>query len=99
VLRAVGVQVDLLVRVLAEVVRGHIAGNDHHRNAIERRVRNTRRSVRQSWPQVCEQHGRLAGCPCITVCGVGRDLFVTHVDELDAAGRHRGEDRDVRVAA
>jgi hypothetical protein len=54
VLRAVGVEVDLLVGMLAEVMRGHIAGKDHHRNAIERCVRNTRCSVRQSGPQVCE---------------------------------------------
>jgi hypothetical protein len=30
---------------------------------------------------------------------MGSDLFVTHVDELDAARRHRGEDSDVRMSA
>ena len=47
-LRRVGVQVDLLVRVLAVVMRRNIAGDDHHRDAIERGIGHAGGAIRQA---------------------------------------------------
>ena len=48
VLRAVGMQVHFLVRMFAEVVRGNVAGDHHHRNAVERRVGDAGRGIGES---------------------------------------------------
>ena len=46
------------------------------------------------------QHdGGLSLRPRVAIRHVRCDLLVSHVDELDAALLHRGEDRDVGVAA
>ena len=99
VLRAVGVQVHFLVRMFAEVVRGHIAGDHHHGNAVERRVGDAGRGIGEAGPQVRQQHRRLARDARVAVGGMRGDLLVAHVDELDPALRHGRQHGDVRVAA
>ena len=99
VLRAVGMQVHFLVRVFAEIVRGHIAGDDHHRNAIERGIGHAGRGVGEPGTQVRQQHRRLARDARVAVGGVRGHLLVAHVDEFDAAARHGGQHGDVGVAA
>ena len=57
VLRRVGVQVHFLVRVLAVVVRRHVAGDHDHRDRVERRVGDTGRRIGEAGAQV-RQHDR-----------------------------------------
>jgi hypothetical protein len=49
-------QIDLLVRVLTEVVRGHVAGDHDHRNAIERSIGDASGGVRQPGSEMREQY-------------------------------------------
>ena len=63
ILRSVRMQVHFLMRVLAVVVTRHIAGNDDHRNGIERCVGDARRRVRQPRPEVAQHDARLASSP------------------------------------
>lgn len=98
-LRGVGVEVDLLVRVLAVVVGRHVAGDDDHRDRVERGVGDPGGGVGQARAQVREHDGGPAGGPGVPVGHVGGELLVAGVDELDRALLHGGEHRDVRVAA
>ena len=98
-LGAVGVEVDLLVGMSAEVVRRNVAGDDDHRDAVEGGVGDAGRGVREPGTEVAEDHRRSAGDSGVAVGGVGGDLFVTHVDELDRAVGHRRENGDVGVPA
>jgi hypothetical protein len=99
VLRPVGVQVHLLVRVAAEVVRRHVAGDDHHGDAVERGVGDAGRGVGEPRAEVAEDDARPPGDPGIAVGRVGGDLLVADVDELDRAGGHGGQNGDVGVPA
>ena len=83
VLRAVGVQVHFLVRVLAEVVRGHIASDHHHGDAVESCIGDAGRGIGEPGAKVREQHRSLA---CDARVAVGRMrgyLLMAHVDEFD----------------
>ena len=93
------VEVDLLVRVAAEVVRRHVAGDHDHRDRIERRVGDAGARVGQPRTEVRQQHAGLAGRARVAVGGVGRHLFVARRDEPDAALPERVEQRDDRVPA
>ena len=100
VLRRVGMQVHFLVRMLAEVVRRHVAGNHHHRDRVERRIGHAGRGVGEPGRQVRQQHRRLLRRARVAVGRVRGDLLVPRVDELDLlALRQRGEHGDVRMAA
>ena len=92
-------QVHLLVGVPAEVVRGHVAGDDHHRDAIEGGVGHAGGGVGEAGAEVAENDRGPSGDPRVAIGGVRGDLFVPHVDELDAAVGHGGEHRDVGVSA
>ena len=96
-LRRVGVQVHLLVGMTAVVVRRHVAGDDHHGDAIERGVGDAGRRVRQARTEVTENDRGPPGDTCIPVGGVRGDLLVPYVDELDTAAGHRRENGDVGV--
>ena len=92
-------QVHLLVGVPAVVVGGHVAGDHHHRDAIEGGVGHAGGGVGETRAEVAENDRGPSGDTRVAVGGVRGDLFVPHVDELDAAVGHRGEDRDVGVSA
>ena len=96
-LRRVGVQVHLLVGMTAVVVRRHVAGDDDHRDAIERGVGDAGRRVRQARTEVAENDRGPSGDTRVAVGSVRGDLLVPDVDELDAAAGHRGENGDVGV--
>ena len=98
-LRPVGMEVDLLVRVLAEVVGRYVAGDHHHRSAVESRIGDTRRGIGQAGTQMGEQDRGFAGGAGVAVGGMGRDLFVSDVDELETAVGHSRKERDVGVPA
>jgi hypothetical protein len=55
-LGGIGVQVHFLVRVLAVVMRRHVAGDHDHRDRIERGVSDTRSGVGQARREVRQQH-------------------------------------------
>ena len=99
VLRGVGVQIHFLVRMLAVVVAWHVARNHHHRNRIQRGVRNAGRGVGQPRPEVAQQHRSLALGARVAVGHVRRDLLVARIDELDPAARERCEHGDIGVPA
>ena len=96
-LGTVGVEVDLLMGVPAEVVRWNVAGDDDHRDAVEGGIGDAGGGVRETGTEVAEDHRRPAGDAGVAVGGVGGDLFVAHVDEVDRAVGHRREDGDVGV--
>ena len=99
-LRGVGVQVHFLVRAFAVIVRRHVAGNDHHRDRVERGVGYPGGGVGQAGREVREQDGGLLGGAGVAVGGVRRNLLVPGVDELDlGALRQGGEDRNIGVPA
>ena len=100
VLRRVRVQIHFLVRVLAVVMRRHVAGDHHHRDRVERGVGHAGRGVGEPGREVRQHHRCLAGSARIAVGRMRGDLLVTRVDELDLlALRQRREHRDVGVAA
>ena len=99
VLRGVGVQVDLLMRVPAVVVGGHVAGDHDHGDAIEGRIGHAGGSVGESGAEVAEYDRGTTGDARIPICCVGSYLLVADVDELDAAAGHGGEHGDVGVPA
>ena len=98
-LRAVGVEVHFLMRMLAVVVARHVAGDDDHRDAVERRVGDAGGRVGETGPQMGQQHRGLAGHTRIPVRGVRGDLLVPDIDEVQLAVGHRREHGDVGVAA
>ena len=100
-LELVGVlmQVHFLMRMPPVVVRLHVAGDDDHRNRIERGVGHAGGRVGQAGPEMRQHDARLAGGARIAVGRVRRDLFVPRRDEPDAALAERVEQRDDRVAA
>ena len=93
------VEIDLLVRMAAEVVRRHVAGNHHHRDRIERGVGDAGGGVGQSGTEMRQQHAGLARRARVAVGGVGRDLLVARRHEADPALSERVEERDDRVPA
>ena len=98
-LRAVGVEVHFLMRMLAVVVARHVAGDDDHRDAVERRVGDAGGRVGEAGAQMGQQHRGLAGHTRIPIRGVRGDLLVPDVDEMQLAVGHRREHGDVGVAA
>ncbi len=84
-LRLVGIlmQVEFLMRMLAVVVRRDIAGDDDHRNRVERRVGHTGRRVGQSRAEMGHDDAGLARGARIAIRCVRGDLLVAHVHELD----------------
>ena len=89
-LGSIRVQVDLLVRVLPEIVGRHVAGDHHHGNGVQRSVGHARGGVGQAGAQVRQQHRRLAGRPRVAVGGMGGDLLMPGVDELDLLALGKG---------
>ena len=92
-------QVHLLVGVPAVVVGGHVTGDHHHGDAIEGGVRDAGGRVGEPRAQVAEHDRGPSSDPRVPIGGVGGDLFMPHVDELELAVGHGGEDRDVGVSA
>jgi hypothetical protein len=54
------VEVELLVRVPAVIMRRDVTRNHDHRDGVERRVGHARRGVRQAGSEMREEHTRLA---------------------------------------
>src|SRR5690606_3724570 len=94
-----GVQVDLLVRVFAEEVAGHVAGDDHDRDGVQRRVGDAGGRVGQARSQVAEYDRRLFAHARITVGRMRGDLLVARVDETDRAAFEGGQNGNIGVAA
>ena len=87
-------QVHLLVGVLAEVVAGNVAGDDHQRNAVQGRIGHPGGRIGQPGAEVAQHHCRPAGEPGVAVGGMGGDLLMTDVDEADGTlfqGRQHGD--------
>ena len=80
----VGVMVHLLVGVFAEVVSGYVTCDHDHRYGIQGGVGHPGGGVGQARPEVGQHHRGAVGHPGVAVGGVGRDLFVADVDELDS---------------
>ena len=100
VLSGVGVKVDLLMWVLPEVVRRDVAGDDDHRDRIQRGVRHPCGGIRQTGTEVREHDPRALACARVPVSRMGGDLLMPHVDEGNLLTLlKRSEQRDVRVAA
>ncbi len=85
--------------MLAVVMGRNVAGDHHHRHAVERRVGDACDGIGQAGPEMGQQHRGLAGHTRITVRGVGGDLLVSDVDEMQLAVGHRREHGDVGVTA
>jgi hypothetical protein len=98
-LGAVGVQVDLLVRVLAVVVARDVARDDHHRDAVECSVGHAGCSIGQPRAQMTENDRGLFFRPGIAVSSMGSDLLVAGVDEFDRTVFQRRENGDIGVPA
>ena len=100
-LRLVGVlvEIDLLVRVPAVVVGLHVAGDDDHRDRVERGVGDAGGGVGQARAEVRQHDARLARGAGVAVGGVRRHLLVPSADEADAALAQRVEEADDRMAA
>jgi hypothetical protein len=92
------VQVDFLVRVAPVEVRLHVAGDDHHRDRVERGVGDAGGGVGQPRTEVGEQHPRLARRAGVAVGGVRRNLLVARADVADAAAAERVEQADDGMA-
>lgn len=95
-----GMEVDLLVGMLAEIVSGNIAGDHHHRDRIQGGIGHAGGGVCQAGAEVAENDRGLLGHAGVAVGGVGGDLLVPHVNELDlfALGQRR-QKGDIRMAA
>ncbi len=87
------------MRVLAVVVAGHVTGNHHHRDRVQRRIGHAGGGVGEARAEVAEHHGGGFFGAGVAVSGVCGHLFVTRVDELDAAFSQRGQHCNVGVAA
>ena len=85
--------------VPAVVVGGHVAGDHHHGDAIEGGVGDAGGRVGETRTEVAENDRGPSSDTRVPVGGMRGDLFVPHVDELDLAVGHGGEDRDVGVSA
>ncbi len=92
-------QVHFLMRVTAVVVRRDVAGNDHHRNRVERGIRHSRCGVREPGTQMSQQHARFSRRAGVSVRGVRGHLLVAAGDEANAALADGVQKRDVRVTA
>ena len=95
----VGMHQELLVRVTAVVVRRDVAGDDDHRNRVERGIGHARRGVREPRAEVAEHHAHLAGRARVAIGRVRGELLVPRRDEPDLALLERVEHPDHRVAA
>ncbi len=85
--------------VLAVVVAGHVAGNDHHRDAVEGGVGDSGCGVGHARSKVTEHHRGLAGDPGVAVGGMGGNLLMANIDKADGAFFERRQHRDIGVAA
>ncbi len=98
-LRRVGVQVHLLVRMLAVVVRRHVSGDHDHRDGIERRVGDASGGIGQPGAQMRQHDRRGVLRTRVAVGDVRGDLLVARVDELDGAAVQLRQHGDVGVSA
>ena len=89
VLGGVAMHVDLLMGVLAVVVAGHVAHDDHHGDGIQRGVGHAGDDVGQAGAQVAHDHRGLVGDAGVAVGGGGSNGLVAHANILDllAAGQ------------
>lgn len=100
VLRRIAVHVDLLMRVLAEIVARHVAGNHNHGNGVERRVGDAGEDIGQAGAKVAQDHRRFVRQAGVAVGRRRSDGLVTVGDVLHLlASRQCVEHADDRVAA
>jgi hypothetical protein len=85
--------------VLAEVVRGHIAGDHHHGDAVESCIGDAGRGIGEPGAKMREHHRSLACDARVTVGRMRGHLLMAHIDEFDRARRHCREHGDVGMAA
>jgi hypothetical protein len=97
VLIRVLVQVHFLVRMPSMEVRLDVPGNGHHRDRIERGVRNPGGSVGQARAKMREKYSGLTGRSRVAVGRVRGDLLVPRADVADPAVSERVEHRDDRM--
>ena len=95
----VRVEVDLLVRVPAAVVRRDVAADDDEGDGVESCGRGAGDRVHHAGTDVHDDHARATGRARVAVGRVRRGLLVPEDDEVDAAAAERVEERDVGVAA
>ena len=69
------------MRMPAVVIGWDIAGDHHHRNRVQRGIRNAGRGIGQAGAQVRQQNARLSGGACISISGVRGCLFMPGCDE------------------
>ena len=93
------VEVHFLVRMASVVIGRNIAGNHHHRDRIERRIRDAGGGIGEAGPEMRHQHADLARGARITVGGMRGHLLVTGGDVADLALAERVEKSDDGVAA
>jgi hypothetical protein len=99
VLVRIHVQVHFLVRMAAEVMRGHVAGDHHQGDGIERGVGHAGGRIGETWSEVGEENARLAGGARVAIGGMGGHLLVAGGDEANAAALQGIEQCDHGVAA
>ena len=90
VLVAVSVHVDLLMGMAAKVVAGHIAGDDHHGDGVQRRIGHAGNYIGQARAQVTHDHSGPVGNPGIAVGGGGGNGLVAGADVLDFLASAQG---------
>ncbi len=75
-------RVHLLEGVVADELRGHLTGDDHHRDRVHVRRRNPGDRVGHAGPGGDQHDTRLARSPGVSVRGVGGPLLVSHQNVL-----------------
>src|SRR3954469_19151602 len=92
-------EVELLMRMAAAVVRRNVAGDHDHRNRIERGVGDTGRGVGESGAEMAEHDPGFASDARVAIGRMSRYLLMTARDESNPALAQRIEDGNVGVPA
>ena len=85
--------VDFLMRVVAEEMGRDVARDHHHGNGIQRRGGHPGGGIGQAGPQWLSSTDALRLDAGIAVGGMGRDLLMARIDELDRFCRSRSASR------
>ena len=100
ILRRIAVHIDLLMRMLAEIIARHVTGDHDHGDGVERGIGDTCEYVSQAGAEVTHDYRRLVGQAGIAVRRRRSDRLMAVGDILHLfASRQRVEHADDRVAA